>query len=149
MRAVVQRVLEAKIEIDGVICSNISKGMLVFVAFEDSDNLEDFKYIIEKTIGLRIFEDVNGKMNVSISELNGEILIVPNFTLFGDARKGRRPSFSNSSTPENARVQFEVFKKLFSDNYENVDFGVFQADMKVHLINDGPITILLESKRNF
>jgi D-tyrosyl-tRNA(Tyr) deacylase len=149
MRAVIQRVLEAKVEVEGNVTGEIKKGLLALVGFENSDDITDFKYMIDKIYNLRIFEDGNDKMNLSVKDTEGRILVVPNFTLYGDVRRGKRPSFSDSSTPEKANGQFAEFCKLFSQTAGEIGTGVFQAKMKVTLTNDGPVTILLDSKKIF
>lgn len=149
MRAVIQRVLEAKVEVDDNVTGEIEHGLLVLVGFEESDDAFDFKYMTDKIYNLRIFEDNDGKMNLSVKDTNGKILVVPNFTLYGDVRRGKRPSFFDSSAPEKANVQFSEFCKLFSQTVGEIQTGVFQAKMKVTLTNDGPVTILLDSKKLF
>ncbi len=149
MRAVVQRVSSASVEIEGKIVAKISKGIMVLVAVTGEDDKKDFDYISKKLAGLRIFEDENGKMNLSVKDIDGEMLIVPQFTLYGSAVKGMRPSFIASGSVEEARCKYEVFIDRLKE--EDVPFGVgeFQADMKVGLVNDGPVTILLDSSKLF
>lgn len=149
MRAVIQRVKKAQVEVNGEVCGKIEKGIMILVGFEPADSREDFLYIIEKTINLRIFEDDAGKMNLSVKDINGKILVVPNFTLYGDARKGRRPSFSLSSSPALASDQFAEFCELFRSREVEIQTGVFRENMQVSLLNDGPVTILLDSGKNF
>lgn len=149
MRAVIQRVSFAKVEVSGEIVGEIGTGILALVGFQNTDNENEYQYMIDKITNLRIFEDPDGKMNLSVRDLGGSVLIVPNFTLYGDARKGRRPGFSNSSGSEEARIQFDGFCKAFRTSFQAVQTGIFQADMKVSLLNDGPVTILLDSDRNF
>jgi len=149
MRAVIQRVKKADVKVNGKICGKIDRGILLLAGFEPSDKREDFLYIMEKTINLRIFEDAEGKMNLSVKDKNGGILVVPNFTLYGDARKGRRPSFSFSSDPLLASGQFAEFCELFKKMDMKIETGIFRENMQVSLINDGPVTILLDSKKNF
>jgi D-tyrosyl-tRNA(Tyr) deacylase len=149
MRAVIQRVLDAKVEVDGKVTGEIKRGLLVLVGFEESDDATDFNYMTDKIYNLRIFEDSDSKMNLSVKDIDGKILVVPNFTLFGDARRGKRPSFSDSSTQEKASVQFSEFCKILSHTAGGIQTGVFQAKMKVTLSNDGPVTILLDSKKVF
>jgi len=149
MRAVIQRVSQADVKVNGKICGKINNGLLILVGFEPADSREDFLYIIEKTINLRIFEDENRKMNLSVKDIDGKILIVPNFTLYGDARKGRRPSFSLSSSPVLASEQFAEFCELFRSREVKIQTGIFRENMQVSLINDGPVTILLDSGKNF
>ena len=149
MRAVIQRVKNAKVEVKGNITGRIDHGILLLAGFEPSDNADDFNYIIDKTINLRIFEDENGKMNLSVKDTGGKILVVPNFTLYGDARKGRRPGFSQSSSPLQASEQFSDFCELFRTREADIQTGIFRENMQVSLINDGPVTILLDSGRLF
>ncbi len=151
MRAVIQRVKKAKVIINNKIVSEIGKGLLVFLSIGKEDNEKDFEYISRKLIGLRIFEDENSKFNLSLTDINGEILIVSQFTLYGDCRKGRRPSFDQAETVENSLIIYNNFLKYFKKNYSNIPIkeGVFQAHMEVELINDGPVTFLLDSKKIF
>jgi D-aminoacyl-tRNA deacylase len=149
MRVVVQRVLQAGVDVMNRKVARIGRGLVLFVAFEPSDNESDYQYISEKVSCLRIFEDDQGKMNISLKDIRGQILLIPNFTLYGDARKGRRPSFSSSSDPSTATIQFEQFKQTLKQCGCEVFCGVFRVSMKVSLINDGPVTILLDSKKNF
>ncbi len=149
MRAVLQRVIHAEVEVEGQIVGKIGKGILALVGFHQRDGDLDYKYMIDKIVHLRIFEDNEGKMNRSVDEVKGEILLVPNFTLYGDARKGRRPGFSDASVPEKAQVQFKDFCMEFRQFVPAVKTGIFRADMKVLLQNDGPVTILLDSERKF
>ena len=149
MRAVVQRVSKAHVEIEGKIVGKIEKGIMVLVAVNGEDTKKDFDYIAKKIAGLRIFEDKEVKMNLSVRDIQGEILIVPQFTLYGSAIKGMRPSFINSGSVEVARSKYQEFLNRLEE--ENVPFktGEFQADMQVNLINDGPVTILLDSSKLF
>ena len=147
MRAVVQRVLKASVTISGREISAIAQGMLVLIGVGPEDNAGDVQYIAEKLSGLRIFTDPAGKMNLSLSEINGEILAV--FTLYGDARKGRRPSFSGAAPPEKAELLYEELLKRLKQSGLNVKAGVFGADMQISLINDGPVTFLLDSSKLF
>lgn len=148
MRAVVQRVKNAGVSIRGEQKSGIQKGLLVFLGVEEEDTAADCDYICDKVLGLRIFEDSEGKMNLSVTDVGGEALLVSQFTLYGDARKGRRPSFIRAARPEKAVVLYERAAELLSKSVP-VQTGEFQADMEVSLVNDGPVTILLESKRLF
>jgi len=149
MRAVLQRVKRAKVFVDNNVVGKIDKGILALVGINSGDNESVFKYMLDKMINLRIFEDDSYKMNLSVNDLNAGLLIVPNFTIYADARKGRRPSFVMGASPEEAKKIFQKFRNYALDNYGNVQFGIFQADMKVELINDGPVTILLDSDKNF
>jgi D-tyrosyl-tRNA(Tyr) deacylase len=148
MRAVVQRVRSASVEAEGKIIGKIGNGLLVLLGIEDTDGTDDCDYICDKLPNLRVFEDENGKMNLSVLDTGGEVLLVSQFTLYGDARKGRRPSFIKAAAPGAALPLYEyVIQKL--NEQVRVQTGEFQAHMEVSLINDGPVTILLESKRLF
>ncbi len=150
MRAVIQRVKKASVNINGETVSEISKGLLILVGVGAGDTTDDADYLAEKTADLRIFEDTNGKMNLSVKDIKGELLAVSQFTLYGDCRRGRRPSFSNSARPETAQPMYEYFvEKLRETAKSDVKTGVFAADMDVQLINDGPVTILLDSSKAF
>ena len=148
MRAVVQRVSEASVTIDGAVKGSIGKGYMVLLGVEDIDEQEDLDYICDKLIGLRIFEDPDGKLNLDIRDIGGEILLISQFTLYGDARKGRRPGFIKAARPEKAIPMYEEAMRRLSEVL-HVETGEFGADMKVALVNDGPVTILLDSKRTF
>lgn len=147
MRAIIQRVNFASVEVDKKEVSRINKGLLLFVGFGKEDTDVDLKYIFKKVLNLRIFEDQNFKMNLSVLDKGYEILIVSQFTLYGDCRKGNRPSFDNSLSSIEAKRKYEEFLELFYDNHIVVKTGKFQADMKVLLENDGPVTIQLDSKK--
>lgn len=149
MRAIIQRVNFASVEADKKEVSRINKGLLLFVGFGKEDTDVDLKYIFKKVLNLRIFEDQNFKMNLSVLDKGYEILIVSQFTLYGDCRKGNRPSFDNSLSSIEAKRKYEEFLELFYDNHIVVKTGKFQADMKVLLENDGPVTIQLDSKKNY
>lgn len=150
MRAVLQRVTQGSVTVDGVMIGEIGKGIMVLVGMLDSDNETTIDYMLDKIINLRIFEDENGKMNLSLLDIDGELLIVPNFTLYGDARKGRRPGYSSGAAPAVAEGIFEKVKEKASAlPVKKVSFGQFQADMKVALVNDGPVTLLLDSEKLF
>ncbi len=149
MRVVLQRVSRAKVDIKGQTISKIKKGIVALVAVNDTDNTETFKYICDKIINIRIFEDNEDKLNLSIKDLGLDLLIVPNFTVYADARKGRRPSFVGGAKPDVAEKIFNDFIDYVKLNYEKVETGIFRADMQVEIINDGPITILLDSDKLF
>lgn len=149
MRAVVQRVSKASVTVDNKVIGDIQCGLLVLVGIKADDTDKDMDYIINKIQGLRIFEDEAGKMNISVKDIKGSILIVPNFTLYGDARKGARPSFMASGSIEEAEKKYEQFIKKLGKIDVPVETGEFQADMKVELVNDGPVTILLDSEKVF
>lgn len=149
MRVVLQRVTKAKVDIDGKTVGKIDKGIVVLVAVNDTDDLETFKYMCNKIINLRIFEDSEDKLNLSIKDLELGLLILPNFTFYADARKGLRPSFVGGAKPDDAEKIFNDFINYVKNNYEKVETGIFRADMQVELTNDGPITILLDSDKLF
>jgi len=149
MRAVVQRVKEARVEVNGNVVGSIGQGLLVFLGVEKNDGDEDISYIVDKLLHLRIFEDDQGKMNRSVLDIGGEILIVSQFTLFGDCRKGRRPSFADAAPPEQAEVLYEECIKRLRTAGITVATGKFREMMKVFILNDGPVTILLDSKKLF
>jgi D-tyrosyl-tRNA(Tyr) deacylase len=149
MRAVVQRVSQGKVEVNNEVVGKINKGLLILLGVERGDTKDDLKYIQDKVCNLRIFEDENEKMNLSLKDIDGELLIVPQFTLHGDARKGRRPSFINAEDPSKADQFYEKLIENCSKTIRNVQGGKFGADMKVSLTNDGPVTILLDSKKIF
>ena len=149
MRAVVQRVQEARVEVNGSQVSGISNGLLVYLGIQQSDELSDAEYMCDKIAGLRIFEDPAGKMNLSIQEAGGSLLLVSQFTLYGDCRKGRRPSFSEAAPPEKARMLYEWVTAKCRERGITVETGVFREKMRVCSINDGPVTLLLDSRRIF
>ena len=148
MRAVVQRVESARVTIDGRVNGKIGKGFMVLIGIDENDTDKDLDYICDKLTGLRIFEDEAGKMNRSIIDAGGEILLVSQFTLYGDARHGKRPSFIRAARPEKAIPLYEKAIAKLSGKV-HVETGIFGAEMKVQLINDGPVTILLDSERTF
>lgn len=149
MRAVVQRVNMAIVRVDNEIIGEIGVGLLVLLGIEEADGEEDIKYLSDKVANLRIFEDAEEKMNLSLMDIKGELLVVSQFTLYGDCRKGRRPSFIMAARPETANALYEKFVLECKKNINKVECGKFQADMKVELINNGPVTIMLDSKKNF
>ncbi|KRT66068.1 MAG: D-tyrosyl-tRNA(Tyr) deacylase, D-tyrosyl-tRNA(Tyr) deacylase [Candidatus Dadabacteria bacterium CSP1-2] len=149
MRAVIQRVQEARVEVDGEVIGKIGQGFLVLLGVRKDDTEEDVRYLADKVTGLRIFEDEAGKINLSISEVKGEILAVSQFTLYGDCRKGRRPSFDEAAPPDVAERLYELFVEEIRKSGIKVETGRFRALMDVYLINSGPVTILLDSRQLF
>ncbi len=149
MRGVLQRVKNASVTVDGKLVSSIKNGILILIGVTDTDTEIDASYIAEKTVNARIFEDSEGKMNLSLLDIGGEVLAVSQFTLYGDARKGRRPSFIRAAKGEISEPLYELTCKKMEEMGVKVQKGIFGADMKVQLVNDGPVTILLESDRSF
>ena len=147
MLIVLQRVLRASVNIDNSAYSSIEKGFVALVGFQPDDNENDLSFMVRKILRIRIFDDENGALNRSISDINGDILLVPNFTLAADTTRGNRPGFSTAMPPSDAKVMFEKFVDDVSSSHANVSSGLFGADMQVSLINDGPITISLASKK--
>ena len=147
MRAVIQRVSNAEVEIDGVINGAVKKGLLILIGIEDTDNHEDIEWISSKIVQLRIFGDEAGLMNKSILDINGNILLISQFTLFGQTKKGNRPSFINAARPEVAIPIYEKFKEVLNHKLGKIiETGIFGADMKVSLTNDGPVTLYIDTK---
>ena len=144
MKALIQRVKNASVTIDGELYSKINKGMLIFLGVEKTDEIENAKKLAEKLVTLRIFEDDQGKMNKSLVDTHGEILVVSQFTLMGDCKKGTRPSFDKAAPPEKANSLYEDFVKIISQSGLTVKTGKFQAMMDISLVNDGPVTLLVE-----
>ena len=147
MLIVLQRVLRASVNIDNSAYSSIEKGFVALVGFQPDDNENDLSFMVRKILRIRIFDDENGALNQSISDINGDILLVPNFTLAADTTRGNRPGFSTAMPSSDAKVMFEKFVDDVSSLHANVSSGLFGADMQVSLINDGPITISLASKK--
>ncbi|HNZ62450.1 MAG TPA: D-aminoacyl-tRNA deacylase [Paludibacteraceae bacterium] len=147
MRVLIQRVTEASVEIEHQIKSSIGKGLLVFVGIESTDTLQDAEKLASKTTALRIFDDERGIMNLSVTDIDGEVLVVSQFTLCAETRKGNRPSYINAAGHEKAIPLYESFCKIMEQKTgKEVKTGVFAADMKVKLVNDGPVTIWIDSK---
>ena len=144
MKVVVQRVLNASVEVNKQVVGKIDSGLLVFVGFTHNDDISNIKYIVNKIVNLRIFDDSNGVMNLSAKELNKQILAVSQFTLYGDVSKGNRPSYINSLNYEEANKLYDLFVEELRNTSLKVETGIFRSDMKVNLINDGPITIIIE-----
>lgn len=147
MKAVIQRVSEARVLVEGRIVGEIGQGSLVLAGIEKGDTIDDLTYMTGKIVRLRIFEDDKGRMNMSVKDTGGEILVVSQFTLAADCRKGNRPSFDNAEDPEKARAMYVRLVGQLREEGIRVSTGEFAAHMKVHLINDGPVTIFLDSRR--
>ena len=145
MRVLIQRSRNSKVTIDGKVNGKIDKGYVLFVGFTDGDNEKIIDKMINKIVNLRIFEDENGKMNLSILDTGGDILSVSQFTLYADCSEGRRPSFTKAMNPDEATKLYDLFNKKLSEIL-HVETGIFGADMKVEIYNDGPVTIMLDSK---
>ncbi|MBU1397481.1 MAG: D-tyrosyl-tRNA(Tyr) deacylase [Proteobacteria bacterium] len=145
MRAVVQRVKESSVSVDGKIIGKIGAGLLVLIGIAKKDTISDIDFIADKILNLRIFEDENKKMNMSVLDIGGEILVVSQFTLLGDCRKGRRPSFIDAAEPEKANELYEKFVEKIRGRGVKVKTGIFRAMMDVSLVNDGPVTLIVES----
>ncbi|GLI58202.1 D-aminoacyl-tRNA deacylase [Propionigenium maris DSM 9537] len=145
MKSVIQRVSQASVTIDNVVVGEIQKGFMILLGITHTDTEKDVKWMVDKITGLRVFEDENGKMNLSLEDVGGELLIVSQFTLYGDARKGRRPSFIDAARPEKAIPLYEKFVEMAREKGVKVATGEFGADMKVSLINDGPVTLIVDS----
>jgi D-tyrosyl-tRNA(Tyr) deacylase len=147
VKAVIQRVLSSSVTIDSKIVAEIQKGLLILVGIEDSDNQEDIIWLTSKIINLRIFADENDVMNLSVNDIKGEIIVVSQFTLHASTKKGNRPSYIKASKPEIAIPLYESFvKQIETELGKKVQTGIFGADMKVSLVNDGPVTIIIDSK---
>ena len=150
MRAVLQRVAEASVSVDGAVASAIGAGWLVLIGIGSDDTAIDIDYMIDKILNLRVFSDSDGKFNLSAEDIQGEVLVVSQFTLYGDCRKGRRPSFSDAAKADVAALLYQQFvTKLRASTKLKISEGVFQANMQVRLCNDGPVTLMLDSKKEF
>lgn len=149
MRAVIRRVTSSSVTVDNKIIGEIKNGLNVLIGICNDDTIEDLQYVADKIINLRIFHDENDKMNLCIQDVKGELLIISQFTLYGDCRKGRRPNFMQAKGGEESKVLYEKFVDIIKRSGLKVETGEFGADMKVQINNDGPVTILLDSKRQF
>jgi D-aminoacyl-tRNA deacylase len=149
MRAVVQRVSSSDVTVDNAITGSIHKGLTILLGVEENDESKDLSYMVDKIPNLRIFEDSAGKMNLSVQDIGGALLVISQFTLYGDCRKGRRPGFTQAARPEKAESLYREFIEQCRALGLKVETGVFQADMQVRIQNDGPVTILLDSKKTF
>lgn len=149
MRVVFQRVLESSVEVAGEIVGRIGPGAMILLGVGEGDSEQDVSMLADKVAGLRVFEDDDGKMNLSAAEVGGQMLVVSQFTLYGDCRKGRRPSFASAAPPAEAKRLYLMFCERLRGLGFTVAEGIFQADMKVTIVNDGPVTILLDSRRLF
>ncbi len=149
MRCIIQRVSRAKVTVSGEKVGEIGRGILILLGVSREDSEKEADYLLEKTLNLRIFEDAEDKMNLSLLDIKGELLVVSQFTLYGDARKGRRPSFIKAGLPDEANALYKHFVKEARKQIEKVETGRFQAMMDVELVNNGPVTILLDSEKIF
>lgn len=147
MRVVIQRVKNASVEIDGNVNGKINTGFLVLLGIASTDTKQDVDYLVKKVVNLRVFSDENDKMNLSLKNVNGELLVISQFTLYGNCREGNRPSFIEAARPDVAVPLYEYFVEECKKQISVVETGVFGADMKVSLLNDGPVTIIIESKK--
>ena len=149
MRVVVQRVLKAGVTVEGKTIGEIERGFVILLGVARDDARQDADYLAEKIINLRVFNDEHGKMNLSLLDISGQALVISQFTLYGDARKGRRPSYVEAAGPDTARTLYEYFVDQVRGRGIRAETGIFQAMMQVSLVNDGPVTILLDSRKNF
>lgn len=145
MKTVIQRVTSANVTVDNEIVGNIKQGFVVLIGISDEDTKETVEQMVRKIVNLRVFTDTNGKMNLSIKDINGELLTISQFTLYADCTKGNRPSFSNAGKPEYANKLYEYFIEVAKEYEIHTEHGIFGTNMKVSLVNDGPVTIILEN----
>ncbi|MCD0479939.1 D-tyrosyl-tRNA(Tyr) deacylase [Chryseobacterium sp. LC2016-29] len=145
MKAVIQRVSEASVKVDGNIVGEINTGFMLLIGIDENDEKSDAEWLVQKILNLRVFSDENDKLNLSIKDINGEILCISQFTLIADYKKGNRPSFIKAAKPDKAIPLFEYFKEELSKSDLRIETGIFGADMKVSLINDGPVTIVMDT----
>ena len=145
MRVVLQRVTRASVEVEGKVIGKINEGLLVFLGIHNDDNMKELEWMVNKVIGLRIFEDEDGKMNKSLQDVGGELLVVSQFTLYGECEKGRRPSFTSAARPDKAIPMYEAYIERSRQCGIHVEVGEFGADMKIDLLNDGPVTLIIDS----
>ncbi len=144
MLLLIQRVEKCQVEVEGRVTGEIGRGLCIFVGIKKGDDIKAADWLVEKVAGLRIFEDENGKMNLSIKDVGGEFLVVSQFTLYGNCRKGKRPSFEKAAPPDEAEELYEYFVRRLRERGFNVATGIFRADMKVTIVNDGPVTFIIE-----
>ncbi len=149
MRAVVQRVCSSRVLVEDNVAGEIQKGLVVLLGVSNEDTEKDAEYLASKVVNLRVFDDEDGKMNLSLLNIKGELLVVSQFTLYGDCRKGRRPSYDKAAAPEKAESLYETFVQYCREFNINVQTGRFQTEMMVEIFNDGPVTLLLDSKKEF
>ncbi len=149
MRAVVQRVSRAQVAVQGEVTGRINRGIVVLLAVGNADGESDADYLADKIVGLRIFEDESGKMNLAVSDIRGEVLVVSQFTLYGDVRRGKRPSYDQAAPPQQARELYEYFVERIRATGLVCETGRFQETMQVELVNEGPVTIILDSVKTF
>lgn len=146
MKTVIQRVSQADVKVDGIVAGEIGYGLLLLVGIDENDSTADVDWLVQKILNLRIFGDDEGKLNLSVKDIKGEILYISQFTLIADYKKGNRPSFINAAKPDKAVPLFEYFKSEIAKSGLRTESGIFGADMKVSLLNDGPVTIVMDSK---
>lgn len=146
MKAVIQRVKSASVKVEGRIVGEIGRGLMVLLGIGRDDTIRDAQWMVDKIINLRIFEKEAGKLDESLLDIQGELLVVSQFTLYGDCSKGRRPSFTNAMGAQDARKMFEMFVEMARKNVNKVETGIFQASMNISLVNEGPVTFIVESK---